>query len=350
MAGEDWQLLIREAALSEGYDDDRTYVRAQFAMDGVSATSDVGIRLRGHFSLTNARGHSFPLKVDFNRFDADQTFDGLAKLNLNSELGPLSQIREHVSYQAWRDFGVPAPRTSFARVSLNGEELGLYVTVEQIDGRFLARNFPEPRGDLYKPEQKSGSLEYRGDDIQRYPDIGHKWPDDTDHAAFLAAVRAIGSEDLTRVSESFDIRSVLVYLAGNVVLGNWDNYRNTGHNYYLYEAEPGRFVMLPWDMNGSLEGWSGVCDADLWEGYREEPPLAPLLLSDAGFESEYLDLLRQFLEGPGSYESLARRIHAATRLLGGAVSPEESAAVLQMTRERTDALTEFLAAEVSCRK
>ena len=37
--------------------------------------------------------------------------------------------------------GLPAPRCNFARVSMNGEDLGIYVHVEPVKKAFLRDNF-----------------------------------------------------------------------------------------------------------------------------------------------------------------------------------------------------------------
>jgi len=255
LSEDDWQAIIDEADAYENVNPVRPYYHAQLRFDGVSLKYDIGLRLKGHISIDLSKGHSFPWKLDFNRYNENQSFDGLKKLNLNNNFNgpPLTIVRDFLSYNAWREFGVAASRTSFAHVTVNQEDLGFYVLVEQVDGDFIQGHFNEPYGDLYKPEQISGTLEYRGASIADYPDIGHKWPDESNHSSLLNALEVLNSGQPGDIGTVFDIESVLTYLAGNVALGSADYYPNTGHNYYLYEELPGRFHMLPWDMNGSQE-------------------------------------------------------------------------------------------------
>lgn len=318
LSAEDWQALIEEAAVYENTNPKRPYYKALLIFDGKLLDKPIGIRLKGHISIPLSRGHSFPLKLDFNRFLETQHLDGLKKLNLNNnfEGPPLTMVRDFISYNAWREFGVAASRTAFAEVSVNQEYLGIYTLVEQVDGGFLKRNFEMPYGDLYKPEQKSGSLEYRGPLISDYPDIGHKWPENSDHASLLHAIEVLRTGHIGDIAQVFDLESILSYLAGNVVLGIFDYYPITGHNYYLYEKEPGRFSMLPWDMNGSLEvGNPNICSPV--EGY-----LSRKLLEDPDLQLRYMELLREFLNTAGSIEKLSARLHHAMSLLHTEFPPE----------------------------
>ncbi|MFC1707312.1 CotH kinase family protein [Planctomycetota bacterium] len=344
LSDSDWQTLITEAATSEGYGSPHPYVRSRVAFDGDSLDEDVGLRLKGHLSLQLADGRSFPFKLDFNRFEKGVTLDGLKKLNLHADFnGPtLPIMREYVSYGAWREFGVPASRTSFARVSVNNGDLGVYVLVEQVDGGFIKRHFSDPYGDLYKPEQVSGTLEYRGPNISDYPDINHKWPAQTDHAALLNALRTLDSGTQSSLSQVFGVRGVLTYLAGNVALGSGDFYPHTGHNYYLYEESPGQFTMLPWDMNGSQEAHdTRVCSAA--EGY-----LSGRLLEDPNNEALYREILSDFLDSSASSTWLIQRLDAAESLLGSAVSAREIADMRRDIQERHARLQGELTSTARC--
>jgi spore coat protein CotH len=340
----DWQAIISEAEAYENVNPIRPYYYAQLHFDGKKLDSDIGIRLKGHISIDLSEGHGFPLKLDFNRYADNQTLDGLKKLNLNNNFnGPsLPIIRDHISYNAWREFGVAASRTSFAHVMVNQEDLGIYSLVEQVDGDFIKRHFTEPYGDLYKPEQISGTLEYRGSNISDYPDIGHKWPDVSNHSSLLKALEVLNSGQLSDIGKVFDVESILTYLAGNVALGSFDYYPITGHNYYLYEELPGRFIMLPWDMNGSQEPYEpALCSPT--EGF-----LSRKLLEDPVHEARYRELLSGFLLTAGSAEQLTTRLNAAQSLLGSEFPAEEFEGLRQYIITRIDRLKSEIESTSTC--
>jgi len=316
VSGTDWTAMIAEAEASPEYGGPpKTYFRAQFRFDGQTAEDTVGLRVKGHWGLINAHGHSFPLKVDFNRYVVGQSFDRLGKVNLHPshrDYEPYA-LREHLSYAAIHAFEVPTARTSFASVTLNGEALGLYTVVEQIDGRFIKCHFEDPFGDLYKPEEANGSLADQGPSIDNYPEANHKWPDQTDHAAFLNLIDVINHQDLDRFPEVVDIEGILTYLAVNVGVGNHDYYASYGHNYYLYEATPDRFTMLPWDMNMSQSGCGHPCG----KGRNSEQfPLSHRLLGDPTYTDQYAAILSAFVKGPGSITWQHARLDEALAVLG----------------------------------
>jgi len=340
----DWTAIKEEAAAYENVNPDRPYYRAQLRFDGEALDNDIGIRLKGHISIQLSNGHSFPLKLDFNRYDEEQTLDGLKKLNLNNNFNgpPLTIVRDFVGYNAWRESGVAASRTSFARVTVNHENLGTYVMVEQVDGGFIKRHFEEPYGDLYKPEQISGTLVYRGAHISDYPDIGFKWPDETDHSSLLHALEVLNSGSPGDIGSVFDVESVLTYLAGNVSLGIFDYYPVTGHNYYLYEAAPGRFSMLPWDMNGSLES------TDLELCSPLQGLLSRKLLEDPANQTRYFEILSGFLMSAGSPDRIIARINAAQTLIGSEFPEEAFEGLRQSIFARFDWLQEQISSTGSC--
>ena len=237
------------ASVNSGLNTDHAYVRADFQFDGQTVTN-VAVRLKGNSSLSSAPAQP-SLKVDFNRYVTNQAFDGLSKLNIHNDSTEKSHLADYLSYAAWRDFGVAAPRTGWAEVWINGKALGTYTTVEQVDQGFITRHFDYHRGDLYKPESPAGTLAWRGASITNYSNVNCKLQEDTDHTAFLNMVKVINDQPVSAFSQVLDLKGVLTYLAGNVALDNWDDYTQMSHNYYLYENSPGKFTFLPWDMNFS---------------------------------------------------------------------------------------------------
>ena len=344
MSDVDWQKIIALADAYENVNAKFPYFEASMTFDGVALESKVGVRLKGHISIPLTNGESYPLKVDLNKFDGKQSLDGLKKLNLNTNFnGPILPIvRDFISYEAWRQFGVAAARTAFTRVIVNGKELGIYVMVEQVDGGFIKRNFNEPYGQLYKPEQQSGMLDYKGPLIENYPEINHKWPDEADHTALLNAIEILNTSSPGKIGEVFDVHGAFTYLAGNVALSSWDSYPITGHNYYLYEAAPGQFTMLPWDMNGSLEP-SDVSVCNPWQGL-----LSSRLLEDPANEALYFELLDQFLNTVASNPSLLARLAKAQELIGYAFPKEEFEELKHQIETRSHLIKEELANTIMC--
>src|SRR5690606_38208931 len=119
------------------------------------------------------------LKIDINQLVPGQTYHGLRKLSMEngvsegtSEDGaPVStHVIEHLGWRLMQRAGVVASRAVFARVHVNGDLLGVYVNVEQVDKRFLRSRLGDDDGWLYK---KSGSA---GDGLKTHENDGLEDP------------------------------------------------------------------------------------------------------------------------------------------------------------------------------
>ncbi|HOM60835.1 MAG TPA: CotH kinase family protein [Anaerohalosphaeraceae bacterium] len=162
MAEKDWQWLLANARAKK-------YVRADFWFDG-RRFANVAVRPKGNSSLMSVAGSGskrLSLKVDFNFFNSAQNFYGLKKIGLNNGFADPTFIREVLAYEIFQKMGMPTPRTCFVDVYVNNLHLGLYTQVEVIDRTFLARHFPDSRGNLYKPEIGAALLNWTQEDVQK---------------------------------------------------------------------------------------------------------------------------------------------------------------------------------------
>src|SRR5262245_3312090 len=116
---------------------ENTYYPADFVWNG-EVVRNSGIRSRGSGSRSGTKPG---LRVDFDRYNATQTFRTLKSLVLDNLTQDPSGIHETVAMRVFERLGVPAPREAHARLYVNDEYIGLYAIVESIDKRFLARVF-----------------------------------------------------------------------------------------------------------------------------------------------------------------------------------------------------------------
>jgi spore coat protein H len=379
----DLAILRSDADEAMGFED-FTYVPARLVYDGVTL-DNVGLRVKGNNSRVSAQGDAVPFKLDTNRYVDGQKLDGQSKVNLHNNANQPSKMAEYLSYGAYRELGVAASRTGWVELTLNGDFLGVYTVVEQVGKSLLSRYYDQGSADLYKPEPPGGYLAYSGESFDSYEGVEYEADNDTTHATFLKLVTALDQSAVSEWEDVLDIDTVLDYFAGNVALGNWDTYTSMGHNYYLFEATPGRMVMLPWDMNLSQEATTAVCPADLTNGgaggpggpdaamggppsgFGEPPdgepppglgggmgaqtrtaPLHDKLLSDPLYLSRYFERLQEILEGPASASALGERIDSARAALGERISDEDAEQLRDKVEQRVAALTAALATTTSC--
>lgn len=246
------------------------YVKGTFSMtrssDGtpsgeepapVAPVRPVEVRLKG-----NVGGSFRPLtgkaafKLKFKKADA---FLGLRKMTLNNMVQDPSMVHETLAYAAFRSAGVPASRTGFAYVRVNGEDFGLYLDLENLDDIGLTRlfgSFDDEIQHLYEGEK--GHDVTPGGASAFEVDEGSE-TDRKDLEALIGAVNGSGADPWSsRVAPHADLAEMTKMWAVEKYIDHWDGY--SGHaipglrpnNYYLYSEPSGRFQMLPW---GTDQTW-----------------------------------------------------------------------------------------------
>ncbi|MFT5359526.1 MAG: spore coat protein H, partial [Polyangiales bacterium] len=90
------------------------------------------------------------LKLDLGEYVEDQRYSGVRRFTLNNSVSDPSVVRQCLGYALFAQAGIPSPRCNFAHVTVNGEDLGLYVNVEALKGDFLEAGFGTRDGNFYE--------------------------------------------------------------------------------------------------------------------------------------------------------------------------------------------------------
>jgi hypothetical protein len=209
---------------------------------------EIGIRLKGGGSFrTLAAKAAFKLKLNYVK---GRKFLGLKKMTLNNMVQDPSMIHEVLSYEVFRAAEVPAPRTGYAYVRLNGEDYGLYLNVETVDDVALERWFGPLDDPQHLYEGAYGTDVTPGGAGAFEVDEGDQ-DDRADLEALIAAVAATGSPLSERVGGLADLEEMTRMWAVERYIGHWDGYGGRGgplfpNNFYFFSSATGEFQMLPW--------------------------------------------------------------------------------------------------------
>lgn len=147
---DNWDTFIKNCESEE-------YSSCSVVIDGVSY-KNIAIRAKGNTSLSNVSSmdsQRYSFKLEFDHYEKGKTCDGLDKLCLNNLIQDNTMMKDYIVYQMMNDFGVDSPLCSFAYITMNGEDWGLYLAVEGIEDSFLSRNYGSDTGELYKPDSMS---------------------------------------------------------------------------------------------------------------------------------------------------------------------------------------------------
>lgn len=160
------------------------YTSCAVVIDGESY-KNVAIRAKGNTSLSTVSqlgSDRYSLKIEFDHYNSAESYYGLDKLCLNNIIQDTTYMKDYLSYQLMAQMGVPSPLCSYAYITINGEDWGLYLAVEDVEDAFLERNYGSDHGELYKPDSQSfgggrgNGKDFKMDDL----DMDDFNPDDFD--------------------------------------------------------------------------------------------------------------------------------------------------------------------------
>ncbi len=285
----------------------------RFQNGSINETVDsIGFRLRGNTSR-DSKKKSF--KVSFNTFVKGREFYGLDKMNLNGEHNDPSIIRSKLCFDQYGKAGIIVSRANHTEVYINNKYYGLYINVEHIDDEFLTKRFADDAGNLWKCLYPA-DLVYKGDDPNIYKNMNnngtptYELKTNEDEGDFLPLVRLIKVLHSTpqaafqdSIESVMDVRSVLQYLAFNVLTGSWDDYRSLMNNYYLYyQPSVARFILIPYDYDNTYGiDWFGVnwSTADPYnypKAVQGNRPLSEKILAIPQYRNLYTHFISHYRE------------------------------------------------------
>ncbi|MEZ4366923.1 MAG: CotH kinase family protein [Kofleriaceae bacterium] len=219
-----------------------TYVPATITIDGAT-TAQVGLRKKGFLGSLDPIRPS--LIVDFDRYVDGQAFSGLRKLTLNNNKQDPGLVDQCLGYQLFAAAGVPAPRCTFAAVSVNGEDLGVYTHVERVEPPMLARHFADASGTLFE-----GTLsDFRDGWMGTFEPKTNEGAPDVAALERVRAALALADDDAmaAAVEAAVDVDRFLRFWAIETMTAHWDGYAGNDNNFFVY-ADPtgGKLTFLPW--------------------------------------------------------------------------------------------------------
>jgi hypothetical protein len=290
-----------------------TYFPADVVIGG-RAMSNIGARKKGFLgSLSDTKPS---LKLAFDEYTGSQAFLGLKKMTLNNAQQDPSYVKQCVGYDVFRAAGIPAPRCAFAHVSVNGNDLGLYVHVESMNKQFLSRHFKDNDGTMYEGALSDFRAEWVGTFEKKTNES------DLDRSDLDAVVAALEVDDPSLVAALdplVDLDGFYTFWATEVLIGHWDGYAGNTNNFYIYDdPTTGKMAFLPWgvdgilfeDPNSSAPSSVLATGALAWRLYRYGPS-----------KLDYIARMREVVAGAWDADAILASIDAMEELITPVVDP-----------------------------
>ena len=250
------RIQIADTNLTRLRNNARVYVRAT-VREGDRVYPEVGLHLKGAAGSFRPIDDAKPaLTLNFDKFVDGQNFHGLDKLALNNSVQDPTYLTEALCADLFLAADVPTPRSTHARVELNGRDLGLYVLKEGFDKAFLRRHFKNVKGNLYD----GGFLREITEPLERTSGEGDV-PNRADLKALSeAALEPNPERRLQRLERVLDINRFLNFSILEMLTWHWDGYTLKKNNYRIYhDPDTDKLVFFPhgmdqmfWDPNGRV--------------------------------------------------------------------------------------------------
>ena len=306
MAPADWDRLRRQRRIfdlhrggaecgAQPFPQVYSYFAADVTVDG-RRYGGVGIRKRGHGSSSGREKPGF--KIAFDKSAEYQALGGvLPRITLNNSRHDPSLLNTCLAYHVFAAAGLPAPRCNYARVAVNGEYLGLYVHVEDIERSLLQRAFADAGGNLYEGVYSDFRPEFRGTIEKETNRDAGDW---SDVDAVVAALQDPTPAGLKALAAAVDLDRFLTFWAAEALIGHWDGYAGSANNFHVYREPDGRFVFIPWGVDQTFV--RPGAPAVLASG-----AIANRLYRNAALRAAYAVRLRELLDTVWDETELLRR-------------------------------------------
>ena len=289
-------------------------VPADLIVDG-HTYPDVGVHFRGTSSYftVNSEKKSFNIAVDYS--EDGQRLYGYKTLNLLNGHVDASFLREVLYNQISRTY-IPAMKTNFVKLVINGENWGVYINLQQYNKDFLDEWFNTREGVRWKVGPgRGGALTYAGTDPETYQEtyqlktsnVENPWEDLIALTKMLDETTS-DAELAKNLPSILNIDQVLWQLAVSNVFMDDDGYIHKGGDYTIYQDVNGRFHLIPHDNNESIRpvrstrggpgggwSWGELTNGMLSPVTHEDNPARPLihrLLSNPQWRARYLAHVR----------------------------------------------------------
>ena len=286
-----------------------TYFKGNVAIDGAEVQA-VGIRKKGSMGSVISTRPS--LKIKFNEHVKGQRFAGLRQITLNNNNQDPSRIHQYLVYKVFREAGVPAPRCNLARVTVNGEYLGIYSHVESVKTEFLERHFSDASGNLHEGQ----GVDFREGRAQFERKTNRANPNRGELDAMVKILATDESDLLKGLGEVLDVDAFMRFWAVEVLTGHWDGYALNLNNFYLYQSPlSGKLNFIPWGADSAFGDRSPFISYEPPVSVYAESLLCRRLYHDPEARKRYRGVMGEVLDSAWNKEELLREVDRLEALI-----------------------------------
>ncbi|OZG71843.1 cellulosomal protein [Hahella sp. CCB-MM4] len=286
-----------------------TEFTATVTIDG-DTMKNVVIRKKGFLgSLSPSRPS---IKLDFDDLHDGRTYQNMSRMTLNNNRQDPSNARQCMAYDLFRKAGIASPHCNFARVKINGENLGIFSNVEPVKKPFLKEAFGNKGGNLYEAQLAdfgtylSQKFELKTNESEN---------DRTDLQQVVDTLKLSDAQLIDALPQILDVDEFIRFWAMETLLGFWDSATGNANNFYIYHSTDDKLLhFIPWGADTAFTG-AHVFKPDSGPMFRNLSLAARLYDIDT-YREQYFSTLEDLLNNDWNEAALQEEL-SRIRLLTG---------------------------------
>ena len=292
------------------------WAHGAFSIDG-KQYEDIGVRYKGNGTYSGgAPQNKISMKLNLNKYVKGQKLANVTSINLANNITDPGWMNEELAYRLFRDAGVPAPRSSYARVfvTVTGKVprryMGLFSLIEDVDEHFVQDRFgavPDKKmlGPLLKPVPIS-LFTYISDKWTDYNQIydpkTELTPAQIERIIGFCKIVTSGTDEefAAKLPEYVDLDNFARFIAVDVWLTDLDGILNMGQNYYAYmDPKTGKFNFMAWDQDHGFGQMGRASNAQtenfsIYHPWSSRNKFMERVFAVPAFRELYLARMREF--------------------------------------------------------
>ncbi len=227
------RITLSEAAKKSLREKQREYTVCTLVENGGAPLQEFAIKLKGAAGSFRGLDDRPAITLNSGRYIKGREFHGMRKFHLNNSAQDGTLLHEYIGSALFTQAGCPVAKVGWARLKLDGRDMGIYVLKEGLDQNFLKRQFPDPSGNLYDGgfcQEIDAALE-----LDEGADSKNANPPRADLKAVVTACREPDAAKRQAALEKLvDIDSLFTFMAMELMLCHWDGYTGNKNNYRVY--------------------------------------------------------------------------------------------------------------------
>ena len=249
-------LVFEAEAATQLLADEQSIVTAQVTVDGV-VFENASVRLYGPDgswrSVTEKAGYWVDLDPG-----GQTSLEGYRSLILDNLQRDGGMVREHVANLLFRALDVPAPKTRYGWLKVNGQDQGLYLLMEPVSDPVFQTTWFDAAGGAVVYGKKDVDLNENG--LSKFI-WGAGPPNQEALDALVTGLDAVGDEGIYEALDALiDMDRYVTFAAAEIMLGVKRGYVYGPRNYTLIQnPADGRWLILPRELPRTMrEGLNPV--------------------------------------------------------------------------------------------